>query len=177
MLMKFRIFLCAALVCALLVCAAAPAAAGSASDFAERYGPLLADGLDDLADWLDDQTATLAPALRETLRDADTDELFSDLRELIGETEGLDDDALRARIVEVTEAHGIHLVERQVTQLMRVCRATEKLDAAGLRERTEKLGDLLSDPPGGLRGVWESVVGAVRSAGRWLADTVGGWFK
>ena len=174
--MKLRIFLCAALVCALLVCAAAPAA-GSAMDFAERYGPLLADGLDDLADWLDDQTASLAPALRETLRDADTEELFSDLRELIGETEGLDVDALRARIVEVTEAHGIHLVERQVTQLMRVCRATEKLDAAGLRERAEQLGDLLSDPPGGLRGVWESVVGAVRSAGRWLADTVGGWFK
>ncbi len=166
------------MICLLLGALAVPAAAASPDDFAERYGPLLSEGLGDLADWLDGQTEKLAPELRKALEGLDGD-IFSDLRELVGDTAGLDDAALRARIREAAEAHGIHLVDSQVEQLMRLCRAMEKLDRDALREKAEALGKQLQElaSPGGLRGLWQSVTDALRRAVRWIADTVSRWFS
>ena len=179
--MKLKKFLAAGLLVCLLggcLSMAAPVSAAGADEFAERLGPLLSGGAEALADWLEDQAKGLAPELRETLRDADTENLFADLKELIGETEGLDDDALRARIVEVTESHGIHLVDRQIEQLMRLCRAMEKLDGEALRERGDDLREALEElkAPGGLRGLWQSIRGGLRRLWAGLAETVSGWF-
>ena len=170
--MKHKIILPLLLAACLVVGAlAAPAsAAGSLDNFVDRYGPLLSDGLSALTDWLDDQTSELAPELRETLRDADTEDLFRDLADMVGDTKGLDDAALKARIESVAEAHGIHLVERQVEQMMKLCRTLEGLDASELRERTDALGEQLERvAPGGLKGLWQSVVKAVTDAADWVA--------
>ena len=167
-------------LCLLLIAFAAPAAAAAdgLDNFIDRYGPLLSNGLDSLTDWLDGRASELAPELRETLRDADTDELFSDLRELIGDTADLDDEALRARIEAVAEAHGIHLVDRQIAQLMKLCRTAERLETSELRERAEALREQLKESaPGGLRGVWNSITRAVSDAAGWVARTVGSWFR
>ncbi len=163
------------MICLLLGALAVPAAAASPDDFAERYGPLLSEGLDDLTDWLNGQTEKLAPELRKALEGLDGD-IFSDLRELIGDTKGLDDAALRARIREAAEAHGIHLVDSQVEQLMGLCRTMEKLDPGQLRERIDALQQEF-DVPGGLRGAWQSVVEAFKSAGNWIAEKLGGLFR
>ena len=160
--------LCVCLLLAALSPAACAADAPALDDFIDRYGPLLGDGLDSLTDWLADKTADIAPELRETLQDVDTEDLFSDLKDLVGDTKGLDDAALKARIEEVAEAHGIHLVESQVKQMMKLCRTLENLDISELRERTDALGEQLT-APGGLRGVWNSVVNAFRSAGDWIS--------
>lgn len=175
-----KLYALALLFCLLggLFSLAAPVSAAAPDDFAERYGPLLADGLDDLADWLSGKTAELAPELRETLENLNSDRLFSDFRDLLGDTSELDDAQLRARIEAVAEAHGITLVESQIAQLMRLCRAMEKFDGDGLRERARALREQLDAlaSPGGLRGLWQSVTDALKSAGDWLAETVGGWF-
>ncbi len=143
----------------------------------ERFAPLLEDGLDALTDWLSSQTDKLPPELRETLRDADTDALFSDLADLVGETRGMDDEELRDAILSLAERHGVHLVDSQIAQLMKLCRTLEKLDTRQLKERTDALKEALSDAaPGGLRGVWQSIVKAVTDAADWLARTVAGLF-
>ena len=179
--MKLKKFFAAALLFALLggILGVSPACAAGTDDLGDILSPLLGGGLGELADWLEDKARGVAPELRETLRDADTEHLFDDLKALIGETKDLDDAALRARIVEVTEAHGIHLVERQIEQLMRLCRAMEKLDAEALRERGEALREELDAlaGPGGLRGVWQSVRTALRSFWSGLKETLGGWFR
>ena len=181
--MKLKVFFILSLVFCLIVAAVAPAAYAeeppALGDFIDRYGPLLGDGLDALTDWLDGKAASLAPELRETLRDIDTEALFSDLTDLIGETRGMDDDALRAAVLALAERHGVHLVDRQVEQLMKLCRTLEKLDARQLRERMDALRDALGDDavPGGLRGVWNSVVRALTDAANWLSRAVGGWFR
>ena len=163
------LLLCVCLLAAVLM-SPAHAAGGSLEDFVDRYGPLLGDGLDALTDWLDEQTSELAPELRETLKDVDTDNLFSDLKEMMGDTKDLDDAALKARIESVAEAHGIHLVESQVQQMMKLCRTLEQLDVRELRERTDALGEQLSEAaPGGLRGLWNSIVSAVTDAADWVA--------
>ena len=159
-------------VCLLAAVLTTPACAagGSLDDFVDRYGPLLGDGLDALTDWLDQQTSELAPELRETLRDVDTADLFRDLKDMMGDTKDLDDAALRERIESVAEAHGIHLVESQVQQMMKLCRTLEKLDASELRERTDALGEQLSEAaPGGLRGIWNSIVRGVTDAADWVS--------
>ena len=171
--MKHRKFFTTLLVVCLLAAAlTAPARAadGSLDNFVDRYGPLLSDGLSALNDWLADQTAELAPELRETLQDVDTDDLFRDLKDMVGDTKDLDDAELKARIEAVAEAHGIHLVESQVEQLMKLCRTLEGLDASELRERTDELGEQLDRvAPGGLKGLWQSVVQAVTDAADWVA--------
>ena len=174
-----RLFASALLLCllgALLAPAAAAADIPALNDFIDRYGPLLGDGLDSLTDWLDGKASRLAPELRETLRDLDTDALFSDLTALVGETAGMDDEQLRAAVLALAEQHGIHLVDSQVEQLMKLCRTLEKLDASALRERTDALKQELT-APGGLRGAWNAVVKAVADAANWLARTFGGWFR
>ena len=177
--MRLKRFLILALILCLLTAAPAPAAAAlelpGLGGFIDRCGPLLDGGLDALTDWLDGQTAKLAPELRETLRDVATDALFSDLRELVGETSGMDDAELRAAVEALAEKHGVHLVERQVAQLMKLCRTLEKLDPDALRERTDALREELSTPSG-LRGAWSTVVAALKRAADWLTRTLEGLF-
>ena len=95
--MKLKVFFILSLAFCLIVAAVTPAVYAeeppALGDFIDRYGPLLGDGLDALTDWLDGKAASLAPELRETLRDIDTEALFSDLTDLIGETRGMDADA------------------------------------------------------------------------------------
>lgn len=146
----------------------------------------LGDGLGGLTDWLDGKTVHLSPELRETLRDIDTDALWRDLTALAGATKDMDDDALRASVEALAEKHGIHLVDSQVAQLMKLCRTLEKLDQQQLAERAEALKDALKDatedapqlrPAGGLRGVWQRVRSALRGIGGWLRRTVGRWLR
>ena len=169
----FALIVCLALA-VLPVCAAAADIPGLDALY-ERFAPLLDDGLDALTDWLDGQTDKLPPELRETLRDADVDALFADLAALIGETRGMDDEELREAILSLAEKHGVHLVDGQVRQLMKLCRTLEKLDAGQLKERTDALKKALSDAaPGGLRGAWNAVVRAVTDAFRWIAGLFSG---
>ena len=164
-----NVFLFALVLC--LLAALSPAAFAdeppALEDFIDRYGPLLGDGLDALNDWLDGQASRLAPELRRTLKDMDTDALLSDLTALAGKTAGMDDDELRDAVLALAEKHGVHLVDSQVEQLMSLCRTLEKLNASQLRERVDALKKELN--PGGLRGAWQSVVRAVTDAADWIS--------
>ena len=174
------------LVLALVLCLAAallPPAGCAADDaapakFSDRWAPLL-EQLDGLAGWLDGQAERLAPELRETLRDLDTDALFSDLRDLAAGSRDMSDEALRAAVLALAQKHGIHLADGQAEQLMSLCRALEKLDPGQLRERFDALERELedADAPGGLRGAWEAVKKAVTDAAGWLAEKLGGLFR
>ena len=177
---RFAILTLVFCLAAALLSPAASAAGLSVPDgWADRFGSLLDGGLDALTDWLDGQTSTLAPELRETLRDIHTDALLDDLKALVAETRGMDDEQLRGAVLSMAEKHGIHLVDSQVAQLMALCRALEKLDAQQLKERIDALKKAFDaeGAPGGLRGAWNAVVRAVRDAAGWIARTVGGWFR
>ena len=177
--LNLKVFFVLSLVFCVIVAAIVPAAYAETPPaldvFLDRYGSLLEDGLDSLTDWLDGHAASLAPELRKTLQDIDTDALLSDLTELVAETRGMEDDALRDAILALAEKHGVHLVDSQVSQLMKLCRTLENLDTRQLRERTDALRDAL-ETPDGLRGVLHTVARAVSDAANWLVRTVGGWF-
>ena len=120
-----------------------------------------------------DNTRDLTAFIRQANRD---NTLFSDLKDLAGRSREMDDDELYAAVLALAEQHGVHLVDSQAWQLVRLCRALEKLDAGQLRERFDALEREL-DSPGGLRGAWEAVKRAVTDAADWIARTVGGWFR
>ena len=173
---------CIALALTLCLLAVFAPAASAADDtvsaaFSDRWNPLL-DRIDSFSDWLGGQTDRLPTELLETLRDLNADALFSDLKDLASRSRDLNDDALRSAVLTLAQKHGIHLVDSQVAQLMSLCRALEKLDAASLRERFAALEQVLDENvPGGLRGAWNAVVKAVTDAADWVARTVGGLFK
>lgn len=177
--MKLKKWIALALILCLSLAALSPAAAAAdlpdAGELIDRISGLTEEGLSSLTDWFEGKTAELAPELRETLRSADTDALFSDFRALAEQTAGMDDDALAAAIRAVAEQHGVHLVDSQVKQLMGLCRAMEKLDARQLNDRLEALRHSIQ-PPAGLRAFWDSVVQALAGAADWLTKTVGRWF-
>ncbi len=174
-----KVLLFALLLC-LLSAVLSPAALAAVEppalgDFIDLYGALLNDGLGLLTDWLDGQADRLAPEFRRTLKDLDADALLSDLTELAGKTSGMDDEALREAVLALAEKHGVHLVDSQVQQLMKLCRTLEKLDASQLRERMDALQQEVR--PGGMRGAWQSVAGAVTDAFDWISRTLGGLFR
>ncbi len=171
---SFTLLFC--LLAALLAPAAAAADDAVQAGFSDRWSPLLGEGLDALTDWLDGKADRLAPELRETLRNMDTDALFEDLKALVGETRGMDDEELRGAVLALAQKHGVHLLESQVKQLMKLCRTLENLDSERLRERFETLEKAI-DAPEGLRSAWNTVVTAITNAAGWLVRTVGGWFR
>ena len=177
--MRMKRILSAALLLCLLAAVLSPAAFAAEppalGDFMDRYGPLLNEGLGSLTDWLDGQADRLAPEFRRTLKDLDADALLSDLLALAGETADMDDAQLREAVLALAEKHGVHLVDSQVEQLMKLCRTLEKLDASQLRERMDALQKEIR--PGGLRGAWQSVVSAVTDAFDWISRTLGGLFR
>ena len=170
--MKLKKLLIAALALCLLpasVPAASAAEPGDLWDLIERLAPQLDGGLEGLSDWLSGKSADLAPELIETLRDLDTEHLLEDMKNMAGDTKELDDAALKARIEQLAEQHGIHLVEQQVEQLMKLFRTLERLDPSALRERAGELQEQL-EVPGGLRGVWNSAVKTFKSAVNWITE-------
>jgi len=178
--MRTRHLFSAVLVICLLTAVLSPVVSADDSpalgDFIERYAPLLDDGFSSLTDWLNDRTATLAPELSDTLNDIDTQNLLSDLRALVGETSGMSDGDLREAIISLSEAHGIHLVDSQVQQLMDLCRTLEKLSPEALKEKTDALHSALPHASG-LRGVLDKVLSAFRGAAHWLGKTFSGLFR
>ena len=166
--MNLKKLLAAALALCLLlslVPAASAAEINDLGDLIERLAPQLDGGLEDLTDWLKDGATAIEPELRELLRQMSNEDFFQEIRELAE----LDDEALRSKIRTVGTQYGFSLSEEQVQQLMHLCRTVEKLDPKLLTERIESLRDTV-ETPGGLRGVWDSVVKTFKSAVNWVTE-------
>ena len=111
----------------------------------------------------------MAALLSEKLAELDPKEVAEKFRMALAISRGMTDEQLGQVIHSAVSQRGISLTEGQTEQLVKLCRALEKLDAEGLKEKVEqvqetikKLGEAQEKVSGFAQTV-KNVVESVRS--------------
>ncbi len=82
--------------------------------------------------------------LADQINDIDAVAIVGDLKLILDETQNMSDDELRSQITTIASQYGYSLNEDTVSQLVRLCRTLEGLDAGQLQEKVEQFKSTLS---------------------------------
>lgn len=69
--------------------------------------------------------------------------IVNELKLMLNQTAKMSDDELRAQIAEIASRYRVKLTEKQINQLLTLCRSLEKLDVKSLRSRVEQVQEAL----------------------------------
>ena len=101
----------------------------------KAYEHITGDTLDETAKAVGTQELTITGELAEEIGNLDATEIVNGLKEVLGETVKLSDEEIRQEIVRIAGEYNVTLSDRQIQQLIDLCRSLEGLDAESLRER------------------------------------------
>ena len=145
----------------------------------KAYEDITGKKLDDLAKLVSTQELTITGELAEELGNYDTLEIVNELKLMLNETQNMTDEEIKAEIVAIAKQYNVSLTEKQINQLIELCRSLEKLDADGLKARVEEVQNTLkkvSDAKTKVVGFVESVkkvVTSVQSFFEKIKDIIG----
>ena len=74
----------------------------------------------------------------------DSASIVTDLKLMLDVTRNMSDEEIRQQIIQIAGRYNVTLTEKQISQLISLCRSLEKLDANTLRERVEQMQGTLS---------------------------------
>ena len=101
----------------------------------KAYEHITGDTLDETAKAVGTQELTITGELAEEIGNLDATEIVTGLKEVLGETVKMSDEEIRQEIVRIAGEDNVTLADRQIQQLIDLCRSLEGLDAESLRER------------------------------------------
>lgn len=101
----------------------------------KAYEHITGDTLDETAKAVGTQELTITGELAEEIGNLDATEIVTGLKEVLGETVKMSDEEIRQEIVRIAGEYNVTLSDRQIQQLIDLCRSLEGLDADSLRER------------------------------------------
>lgn len=101
----------------------------------KAYEHITGDTLDETAKAVGTQELTITGELAEEIGNLDATEIVTGLKEVLGETVKMSDEEIRREIVRIAGEYNVTLSDRQIQQLIDLCRSLEGLDAESLRER------------------------------------------
>ena len=101
----------------------------------KAYEHITGDTLDETAKAVGTQELTITGELAEEIGNLDATEIVTGLKEVLGETVKMSDEEIRQEIVRFAGEYNVTLSDRQIQQLIDLCRSLEGLDADSLRER------------------------------------------
>jgi uncharacterized protein YpuA (DUF1002 family) len=101
----------------------------------KAYEHITGDTLDETAKAVGTQELTITGELAEEIGNLDATEIVTGLKEVLGETVKMSDEEIRQEIVRIAGEYNVTLSDRQIQQLIDLCRSLEGLDAESLRER------------------------------------------
>lgn len=132
------------------------------------YEDITGEELDETAKLVSTQELTLTAELADKIGSYDSVEIVNELKLLLGETQNMTDEQLRAEIVSIASDLGVTLTDTQINQLISLCRSLEKLNPDELKAKVEsvqntiaKLGqakETVSNFLTGVKNVWNSIV-------------------
>ena len=99
--------------------------------------------LDDLAKAASTQELTITGELAEEVGNMDATEIVNELKLILDETVNMTDEEIRAQIRAIAAQYNVTLNDKQLDQLITLCRSLEKLDGDALRSRVEEVQDTL----------------------------------
>lgn len=145
----------------------------------KAYEDITGNKLDDLAKLVSTQELTITGELAEELGNYDTLEIVNELKLMLTETETMTDEQIRAEIVAIAKQYNVSLTDKQINQLIELCRSLEKLDTEGLKARVEevqntlkKVSDAKTKVVGFVQGV-KQVVTSIKSFFEKIKDIIG----
>ena len=133
----------------------------------KAYEALTGVPLDATARELGTRELTMTGDLGSVIGREDSSGIIGDLKQILNETAKMTDQQLRRRIEQIAGEHNVKLTERQIQQLITLCRSLEKLGVSSFPTSREELQDTwekvteTKDKVVGffqsLRDTWESV--------------------
>ena len=109
----------------------------------KAYENITGEKLDDLAKLVSTQELTITGELAEEIGDMDSTSIVNDLKLILNETRHMTDAEIRAQIVAIAGEYSVTLTDKQLDQLITLCRSLEGLDGEALNSRVEQVQSTL----------------------------------
>ena len=110
----------------------------------KAYEDMTGRKLDELAKAVSTQELTVTGQLAAEIGSIDSTSIVNDLKLMLDMTRNMSDEQIRQQIVQIAGTYNVRLTDKQIDQLISLCRSLEGLDANSLRERVEQVQDTLS---------------------------------
>lgn len=107
----------------------------------KAYETLTGLTLDDIAKQMGVQELITTAGLADQLGQMDAETIVGQVKNILGETAGMTDEALGEQIRSIAAEYHINLTDYQVRQLIKLCRQMEKLSDLELAEKIQDLQD------------------------------------
>ena len=110
----------------------------------KAYEDMTGRRLDELAKAVSTQELTVTGELASEIGSMDSTSIVNDLKLMLDVTKTMSDEEIRQQIIRIAGAYNVNLTEKQISQLISLCRSLEGLDANSLRDRVEQVQNTLS---------------------------------
>lgn len=105
----------------------------------KAYEDMTGKKLDELAKAVSTQELTVTGQLANEIGSMDSSAIVNDLKLVLNETSNMTDAEISQKITEIAGRYDVTLTEKQIDQLITLCRSMEKLDGDALKARVEQL--------------------------------------
>ena len=110
----------------------------------KAYEDMTGRKLDELAKAVSTQELTITGELASEIGSLDSTSIVNDLKMMLDVTQNMSDEEIRQQIVQIAGAYNVNLTDRQISQLISLCRSLEGLDANSLQQRVEQVQNTLT---------------------------------
>lgn len=145
----------------------------------KAYEDMTGKKLEDLAKLVSTQELTITGELANEIGSMDSTAIVNDLKLMLTETQNMSDEEIKQQIVQIAGRYNVSLTDKQIQQLISLCRSLEGLDTESLRARVEEVQSTLqkvSDAKTRVVGFVEQVkkvVTSIKSFFEKIGDIIG----
>lgn len=145
----------------------------------KAYEDMTGKKLDDIAKLVSTQELTITGELANEIGSMDSTSIVNDLKMMLDETQQMSDEEIREQIIQIAGRYNVTLTEKQIQQLISLCRSLEGLNPDQLKARVEEVQSTLqkvSDAKTQVVGFVEQVkkvVTSVKSFFERIGDIIG----
>ena len=138
----------------------------------KAYEDMTGKKLDDLAKLISTQELTITGDLASEIGNMDSTAIVNDLKLMLDETKSMSDAKLKETILNIAGEYGVKLSDKQISQLISLCRSLEKLDTEALRSNVEYVQGTLNK----LSGAKMERTGFIGTAAK-VIESIGSFFQ
>lgn len=112
------------------------------------YEDISGQALDETAKLVGTQELTITAELADEIGSYDSVEIVNELKLILNETKDMTDEALKAQVKQIADEYNVSLTDKQMDQLVSLCRQLEKLDPDALKQKVESVQDTVKKMAG-----------------------------
>ena len=110
----------------------------------KAYEDMTGKKLDDLAKAVSTQELTITGDLAQEIGSMDSTSIVNELKLMLDETRRMTDEQIRQQIIAIAAQYNVSLTDKQISQLISLCRSLGGLDPDSLKQRVEDIQGTLN---------------------------------